>query len=547
MTNKEYAEMLLPNVEHDAEYYENLYKPRNLGEKCVVTRFAPSPTGFVHMGSLLAAFIARKAASDTNGVFYLRIEDTDQKREVENGIEGIVSDLKNFDISFDEGAISRNEEIGEYGPYIQSKRKDIYQAFARKLIEEDKAYPCFCSEEELNEIRTKQEETKRRIGYYGLSAKCRKLNREDVIEKVKNNEPYIIRLKSSGNFDRKIKVKDLVKGDIEFPENDIDIIIIKSDGLPTYHFAHAVDDHLMHTTHVIRGDEWVSSLPVHIDLFKTLGFKAPKYAHLSPLMKEEDGNKRKLSKRKDPEAAVSYYYEKGIPVEAVKLYLMTIANTNFEDWCNANKDKSLNDFKFEFNKISKSGSLFDMDKLLNISKNYISTLKAEDVYNGALTYAKEFDQDLYKLLSENKEYTINILSIERYQKKPRKDFSMYSDIKKAIWYMYPNLFDGTTYDRKLTESELKLVEEYFNNYYDINNTKEEWYNNIKVLAENHGFAKEVKEYKENPDNFKGHVGDICELIRYTVTSLTMTPDLYEILKLLGKKEIERRINILKTK
>lgn len=545
MTNKEYAEMLLPNVEHDAEYYENLYKPRNLDEKCVVTRFAPSPTGFVHMGSLLAAFIASKAAHDTNGVFYLRIEDTDQKREVENGIEGIVADLQNFDISFDEGALSREKEFGNYGPYIQSKRKDIYQAFARKLIEEDKAYPCFCSTEELNEIRSKQEETKRRIGYYGMSAKCRRLNREDVIEKVKNGEPYIIRLKSSGNFDRKIKIKDLVKGDIEFPENDIDVIIIKSDGLPTYHFAHAVDDHLMHTTHVIRGDEWVSSLPVHIDLFKTLGFKAPKYAHLSPLMKEEDGNKRKLSKRKDPEAAVSYYFSKGIPVEAVKLYLMTIANTNFEDWYNCNKDKGLDDFKFEFNKISKSGSLFDMDKLLNISKNYISTLKAEEVYKGALEYAKNFDDELYHLLSENKEYTIQILSIERYQKKPRKDFSMYSDIKSAIWYMYPNLFDGSTYDRKLTDEELKIVEDYFSNIYGIEDTKEEWYSKIKDLASKYGYAKEVKEYKENPQNFKGHVGDICEIIRYTVTSLTMTPDLYEILKLLGIKEIERRISLLK--
>lgn len=545
MTNKEYANFLLPNVKHDAEYYENLYKPRNLDEKCVVTRFAPSPTGFVHMGSLLASFIANKVAKDTNGIFYLRIEDTDQKREVENGIQGIVNDLKNFDIKFSEGAISEYEEIGDYGPYIQSKRKDIYQAFAKKLIEEDKAYPCFCSEEELNDIRTRQEETKKRIGYYGTYSKCRKLDKEEVIEKINNGEKYIIRLKSSGDFDKKIKVKDLIKGEIEFPENDLDIIIIKSDGLPTYHFAHAVDDHLMHSTHIIRGDEWVSSLPVHIDLFKTLGFKVPKYAHLSPLMKEEDGKKRKLSKRKDPEAAVSYYYSKGIPTEAIKLYLMTIANTNFEDWYNTNKDKKIDDFKFEFNKISKSGSLFDMDKLLNISKNYISRLTAEEVYVGALIYAEKFDKNLYQLLNKNKEYTIQILSIERYQKKPRKDFSMYSEIKSAIWYMYPELFDGTSYERKLSNDELELVEEYFNNYYNINDTKDEWYNRIKELAEIKGYAKEVKEYKENPSNYKGHVGDICEIIRYTITSLTMTPDLYEILKIIGLDEIKRRINLLK--
>ena len=545
MTNKEYAAFLLPDVEHDAEYYENLYRPRQIDEKCVVTRFAPSPTGFVHMGSLLAAFIASKAARDSKGIFYLRIEDTDQKREVENGIDGIVSDLRNFDITFDEGVISENKEIGEYGPYIQSKRKDIYQAFARKLIEEEKAYPCFCSADELDNIRKRQEETKRRIGYYGLSAKCRKLSREEVIEKVNNHEPYIIRLKSTGDFDKKIKVKDLIKGEIEFPENDLDVIIIKSDGLPTYHFAHAVDDHLMHTTHIIRGDEWVSSLPVHIDLFKTLGFKAPKYAHLSPLMKEEDGNKRKLSKRKDPEAAVSYYFSKGIPIEAVKLYLMTIANTNFEDWYNCNKDKTMDDFKFEFSKISKSGSLFDMDKLLNISKNYISTLTAEEVYEGAIAYAEQFDKELYQLLSENKEYTIQILSIERYQKKPRKDFAMYSDIKSAIWYMYPSLFDGSSYDKKLNEEEIEIVEEYFNKIYNNGDSKEEWYERIKELATQYEYAKEVKEYKENPNNFKGHIGDICEMIRYAVTSLTMTPDLYEILRILGIDEIERRLNLLK--
>lgn len=545
MTNKEYSLMLLPNVEHDAKYYEELYKPRKIDEKCVVTRFAPSPTGFVHMGSLLAAFIASKAAHDTNGIFYLRIEDTDQKREVENGIDGIISDLKDFDITFDEGVLSKDTELGDYGPYIQSKRKDIYQAFARKLIEEDKAYPCFCSEEELEDIRKIQEDAKKRIGYYGHFAKCRKLSREEVIEKINNNEPYIIRLKSSGDFDNKIRVKDLIKGEIEFPQNDLDVIIIKSDGLPTYHFAHAVDDYLMKTTHIIRGDEWVSSLPVHIDLFKTLGFKVPKYAHLSPLMKEEDGKKRKLSKRKDPEAAVSYYFSKGIPIEAVKLYLITIANTNFEDWYRVNKDKTIDDFKFEFNKISKSGSLFDMDKLLNISKNYISTLTAEKVYDEALEYAKKFDESLFNLLSENKEYVIKILSVERYQKKPRKDFAMYSEIKDSIWYMFKDLFDGSSYLEELSEDEKMLIRKYFETCYNINDSKEDWYDGIKEFAGNYGYAKEVKEYKENPSLYKGHIGDVCEMIRYGVTSLKMTPDLYEILKILGTDEINRRLDLLK--
>ena len=358
MTNKELADLLLPGVSSDIEFYENKYPKRNLSEKAIVTRFAPSPTGFVHMGSLFASFIEKKAANDTDGVFYLRIEDTDQKREVENGVTGIINDLKNFDITIDEGMISETEGKGEYGPYIQSQRKEIYQTYVKHLIEEGLAYPCFCSHEQIEETRQIQEKRKQRIGYYGRFAVCRRLTPEDIKAKVEAGEPYIIRFKSPGNFDNKIKVHDLVKGDIEFPENDMDLVILKSDGLPTYHFAHAIDDHLMHTTHVIRGDEWVSSLPIHVQLFKTLGFDIPKYAHLSPIMKEEDGKKRKLSKRKDPEAAVSFYHEKGIPVEAVKLYLMTIANTNFEQWYDCNKDKTLADFKFDFKKISSSGALF---------------------------------------------------------------------------------------------------------------------------------------------------------------------------------------------
>ena len=361
MTNKDLADLIFPNITKTIDDYEKMYPQRDLPEGAIVTRFAPSPTGFVHMGSLLASFIERKAAKDTNGVFYLRIEDTDQKREVENGIEGIVQDLNNFKIDIPEGALSRTESIGNYGPYIQSERKEIYQTFTKYLIEQGLAYPCFCSEEQIEETRQMQEATKARIGYYGRYAVCRNIKLEDAYNRIKNGENYIIRLKSPGNFERKVVVNDLVKGKIEFPENDLDIVIMKSDGLPTYHFAHLVDDHLMRTTHVIRGDEWVSSLPIHVQLFQMFGYEPLKYAHLSPIMKQEGETKRKLSKRKDPEAAMSYYAELGIPVEAVHLYLMTIANTNFEQWYDCNKDKSIDDFKFDFKKISASGALFDVE------------------------------------------------------------------------------------------------------------------------------------------------------------------------------------------
>lgn len=543
MTNKELADLLLPNVNSNIEYYENMYPSRNLSEGAIVTRFAPSPTGFVHMGSLFASFIGKKAATDGNGIFYLRIEDTDQKREVENGINGIINDLNNFGITVDEGAISDTEEIGNYGPYIQSKRKEIYQTYVKYLIEQGLAYPCFCSPEEIEETRQIQEKRKQRIGYYGRYAKCRRLSFDEIKEKIENGESYIIRFKSPGSFDNKIKVNDLVKGEIEFPENDMDLVILKSDGLPTYHFAHVIDDHLMHTTHVIRGDEWISSLPVHIQLFKALNFKVPKYAHLSPIMKEEDGKKRKLSKRKDPEAAVNFYHEKGIPVDAVKLYLMTIANTNFEQWYDCNKDKSLSDFKFSFKKVSSSGALFDVDKLYNISKNYISYLKANDVYDGLLNWTSEFDKEFYDILTKHKDYSIKLFNIEREQKKPRKDYSCYSMIKDQVWYMFDELFIPNAYEFQSIEDKeeiKKILDLYINKYYNENDDKDIWFNKLKDLADELGYAREVKEYKNDPTSYKGHVGDISMVLRVALTTKSMTPDLYELMLLLGKDRIIKR-------
>ena len=547
MTNKDLAEVMFPNVTKTIEDYEAMYPERDLPEGAVVSRFAPSPTGFVHMGSLLAAFVERKVPKDTNGVFYLRIEDTDQKRSVENGIQGIIDDLKNFDITIDEGVVSETEEKGNYGPYIQSKRVDIYNTFAKWLVENDYAYPCFCSAEQLDEIRKYQEVKKQRIGYYGRHAECRYLSNEERIRRIQAGEPYVVRLKSPGDFEKKITINDLVRGKITYPENDIDHVLIKSDGVPVYHFAHIVDDHLMRTTHVLRGEEWFPSTPLHIQMFNIFGFKVPKYAHLGLVMKidETDGSRRKLSKRKDPEAAVSYYHEKGIPVEAVKLYLMTIANSNFEAWMDANKDKTLDDYKFDFKKMSESGSLFDISKLMNISKNYISRLKATEVYDNAYNWASQYDKDFALLLEKYKDYSISVFNIEREQKKPRKDYACYSDIKSQVWYMYDELYNDVEKEYEFQtindKDDIKaILTKYINEYYDESDDKDTWFNKIKELAGELGYAREVKEFKENPDMYKAHVGDVSTVLRVALTSKAMTPDLYELMRIIGKERMAQR-------
>ena len=546
MTNKELANLIFPNITKTVEDYEKMYPTRDLKEGAVVTRYAPSPTGFVHIGNLLQAVMARKVATQTEGVFFLRIEDTDQERLVENGITNIIRDLNNFNITFDEGMLNETDEKGNYGPYIQSKRKEIYQTFAKELIEKGLAYPCFYTKEELEEIREVQEASKERIGCYGKYAKYRDLPNEMIAEKIENGESYIIRLKSPGNFDKKVIINDLIRGKIEIPENDLDIVIIKKDGLPTYHFAHLVDDHLMKTTHVIRGDEWVSSLPIHVQLFEVFGFKAPKYAHLSPLMKMDGDKKRKISKRKDPEAAVNFYHEVGIPEEAVLLYLMTVANSNFEAWLDANPHGSIDDFNFDFKNVSASGALFDLEKMRNISKNFISRLKAIDVYDRTLTYAKEFDTEFASILEKYKEYSISIFNIEREQKKPRKDYATFKDVKGEVWYMYDEYFTGElNYEYgKINEKEeiQKILSTYFNKYYDVNDDKDTWFNKIKELSSELGYCPDMKEYKVNPDAYKGNVADISTVIRVAVTTKSQTPDLYEILRLLGVDRIKNRIS-----
>lgn len=546
MDYKDLANLIFPDAK-EITYYEEKYPERNLKEGAIVTRFAPSPTGFVHIGGLYQSVIARKLATQTDGVFFLRVEDTDQKREVENGITGIVQALNDFGIVPDEGMISETEGKGNYGPYRQSQRKEIYQSYAKYLISQGKAYPCFCTPEDVEEIRNKQEAAKIRPGYYGVWAKCRNVTVEEAIKRIENGEKYIIRFKSPGREDRKIKHHDVIKGNVDFPENDQDIVIIKADGLPTYHFAHAIDDHLMRTTHVIRGDEWLSSVPLHLQLFHELGFKAPKYAHIAPIMKNDNGNKRKLSKRKDSEAAVSYYDEEGIPEEAVKEYLMNIANSNFENWRRANKEKSIEEFELQLNKMSVSGALFDMIKLLDVGKTVISMFTAEEVYEKSLEWANKYDNELKDMLKD-KEYALKIFSIERGNKKPRKDISKWSEVKENIEYMYDEKFLNKEQEypyQVISEKEdiNRILELYLEKYYNENDDKQEWFDKIKELSGELGYAKEVKEFKANPEAYKAHVGDVSTVIRVALTGRTNTPDMYEIMKVLGKESIEKRLKM----
>ena len=549
MTNKELADLMYPNVSKTISDYEKMYPERNLPEGAVVSRYAPSPTGFVHVGNMLACFIENFVPNQTDGVFYLRIEDTDQKREIEGGIDNIVDAIKTIGLDYKEGVISKDKEVGDYGPYIQSKRIDIYHTFAKYMIENDLAYPCFCTQEEIDASREEQKINKTRIGYYGEYAVCRNLTNEERAEKIKAGCPYTIRLKSRGNFNNKVIFHDLVKGDVMFPENDQDIILIKSDGIPLYHFAHVVDDHLMRTTHVLRGEDWLPSVPVHLELFNMFGFKLPEYAHLGLVMiVDKEGTKRKISKRKDQDFAIKHFREIGMPEAAMQEYLITIANTSFEGWRDNNLDKSIYDYKFDFSKIG-SNPLFDYSKILNISRNYISKLSAEVVYEKLADWAREYDLDFYNLISKYKEYTINILNIEREQAKPRKDFACYSEIKSYIWYMFDELFNSC--DKKYEWQNISDIDEiknimnvYISKYYDSNDDKDTWFSKMKDLATELGYAANVKDYKNNPDDYKGSIVDISMVIRVCLTTKSMTPDLYDIMKLLGVDRIKNRISIL---
>ena len=547
MTTKDLANLIFPDITKTIEDYEKMYPERDLPEGAKVTRYAPSPTGFMHIGNFMSSTIDYCLAHNNGGIFYLRNEDTDSLREIEGAVEYIRHVLDHYDMSPDEYTYrDTNETKGNYGPYIQSERKEIYHTFIKHLIAEGKAYPCFLTQEEMDSIRESQTKDKRRIGIYGRFAKYRNLSPDEAAERINNGEKYTIRLKSTGDFNKKFKFDDLANGTMEFPENDIDIPIMKSSNLlPTYHFAHLVDDHLMRTTHVVRGQEWISSVPVHYELFKTFGFKMPKYIH-TPLILKKDGDKiRKISKRLDPEARMTYYEEKGYPVLALIEAIMTIVNSNYEAWREGHPDAHFTEFEFSPKKMSASGALFDLDKLDNISKNYISKLKATEVFEMLDNWSKEYDKDFNELINKYKEYTINVLNIEREQKKPRKDYASFSEIKGQVWYMYDELYTDLEYefDPKFSKEEIKeVLNTYFNEFYNESDDKDTWFNNMKEMAEKLGYCTNMKEYKENPDNYKGNIADVSNIIRVGVTTKAQTPDLYIILNLLGKERIMNRIS-----
>lgn len=545
MTNQDLANLIFPNVTTSLEDYEKKYPSRNLKDGAMVTRFAPSPTGFVHIGNFQAALIDFVMAKKSGGIFYLRNEDTDKSREVENAITIIMQVLDYYGMTPDEYEYGERI-VGNYGPYIQSERKEIYHVGIKHLIEIGRAYPCFCGKEHLDQMRENQEKNKMRTGYYGKYASCRNLPVEEAIEKIKNGEPYVIRFQSMGSFDDRFWFDDLVRGKLYLNKNDQDIVIMKSDNLlPTYHFAHIIDDHFMHTTHVVRGEEWLPSVSVHIELFEAMGWTPPKYIH-TPLILKQDGDiKRKISKRKDPEALMSYYMEKGYPIEAVIEALMTIINSNYEEWHTANPDKTFLEFDFQPKKMSSSGgALFDLEKLNNISKNIISKMDKETLYHNAYEWSKIYSSELQHMIEKNPEYFKKIINIEREQKKPRKDFETYASISNEIWYMYDELFEVEhPYDfGKINDKEeiVTILKTYVEEYYDEQDDKDMWFQKIKSLTTKLGYCADMKAYKEKPDAYKGSVADISTVIRVALTTRSMTPDLYELLKLLGKGRIQKR-------
>jgi len=545
MTNEQFAEFLFPHIDKTPEDYEKIYPERNLKEGAKVTRIAPSPTGFMHLGNLFGAITDERLAHLSDGVFMLRIEDTDKKRQVEGGVETIIRVFRQFGLTFDEG-VTEDGETGNYGPYRQSERAPIYQAFAKELVKMGLAYPCFCSEEDLAQMREQQEKNKENFGYYGKYAKHREMPNDEAAELIKGGASYVLRFKSPGNPEKKAYHEDLIKGKMEFPENDQDIVLLKSDGIPTYHFAHAIDDHLMRTNIVVRGEEWLATLPIHIQLFDTLKFKRPKYAHTAQLMKMEgegeNKSKRKLSKRKDPELALDFYRQEGYPVASVTEYLITLLNSNFEDWRIANPNEDIKKFPFSVKKMSVSGSLFDMDKFNDVSKNVIARMTAEEVLELVCEWAKEFDSELYKLLSSDKEYALKIFAVGRGGKKPRKDFAKFSEVKAYINFFYDELFDNKfEFPENISAEDAKEILITYASQYENQPDMNSWFENLCKVGEGLGFAPSTKAYKENPDSFKGSPGDVSQVIRAAVTGRLNSPDLYSVMDIMGDEAVKARL------
>ena len=534
------AELLFPDVTDTPEMLEERFPLRDVAEGAVVTRMAPSPTGFVHLGNLVQGKISERMAHQSGGVLFLRVEDTDAKREVPGAVEVLIDSLKHYNILFDEGATHTGDN-GVYGPYRQRQRAAIYHVYAKKLVSEGQAYPCFATEEELAAMREKQEANKETTGYYGKYAIWRDRSIEEIKEQIAAGNPWVLRFRSTGSIENQFKFDDLVKGKLTITENDVDHVLLKSDGIPTYHFAHAVDDHLMRTTHVVRGDEWLPTLPFHIQLFKALGFKLPKYVHIGPLMKMDGNSKRKLSKRKDPELALTYYKAEGFPIKAVQEYLMTVLNSNFEDWRRANPDAPVDSFKFSPKKLNPAGSLFDYAKLTDVSKNVISRMDAEEVYTLLVEWAKEFDADFAAKLESDPAFATSILAIGRGGKKPRKDLAVWKDAKDYMGFFYDEYLQKPVFDEKFSNETVIDALTRFLEKFDIADDSAVWFEKVKEITNDMGFTTDMKAYKADPSAFPGTVADISTFVRQAVTGKTNSPDLYTVMQILGYERTVARI------
>ena len=534
------AALLFPNVTDTPEMLEGKYPLRNLPEGAIVTRMAPSPTGFVHLGNLVQGLIAERMAHQSGGVLFLRVEDTDAKREVPGAVEILIDTLKHYGINFDEGA-THDGDSGIYGPYRQRQRADIYHVYAKKLVSEGLAYPCFCTEEELSAMREKQEANKETTGYYGKYAMWRDRSMEEIQAQLNAGNPWVLRFRSTGSLENQFKFDDLVKGKLTITENNVDHVLLKSDGIPTYHFAHAVDDHLMRTTHVVRGDEWMATLPFHIQLFKALGFKLPKYVHIGTLMKMDGTTKRKFSKRKDPESALTYYKAEGFPVESVREYLLTLLNSNFEDWRRANPEAPVDDFTFSPKKLNPAGGLFDFAKLVDVSKNVLSRMSAEKVYTLLLDWAQEFDADFAEKLAADKDYAVSILAIGRGGKKPRKDLATWKEAKPYMGFFYDEYLETPVFDEKFGKDVIADALNRFLAVYDPADDSAVWFDKVKAITTDMGFTTDMKAYKADPTAFPGTVADVSNFIRLAVTGKTNAPDLHTVMQILGKDRSEERI------
>lgn len=554
--NIELANLMFPDVNETVEDLEKRYPKRNLKDGAEVIRFAPSPTGFLHTGALYTSLAGNRLAKQSNGIYYLRIEDTDRKREVEGSIGMFTSEMKEFGIVPDEGVVSDTEEIGDYGPYTQSKRGAMYRICAKYLIEKGLAYPCFCTQEMIETTRKSQEENKIVPGYYGIYARCRNISIDESIERVKSGEDFIVRFRSSGSHLRKVAFIDEIRGKIEIAENDQDVVILKSDGLPTYHFAHIVDDHFMRTTLITRGEEWIPSTPIHMELFKAMNFEFPRYAHFSSVMVKEGESKRKLSKRKDKEAAVSYFLKAGYPIDSVIEYLLTLINSDYEPWRMKNPLEDKFNFTVKLSKMNTAGALFDIVKLNDVSKEIISRMNSEQIFENVNIWAEKYDKDLHDLINKDVEYSKKMFALERDNvKKIRKDIYKWEDIKPTFFYFFKDLYENDIKDNGyefdyVTDSEnakisedivKKVISEYVNSY-NHNNDKDEWFNTVKACAEKLGFCTDMKEYKQNPDNYIGSTADFASIIRIAITNRKNTPDIYSIMQILGKEDVLSRLN-----